>query len=186
MQGSITVIPRHRNEADAPKCECLAQDHRAEVGNQDSNPGCLAPEPHSSCSIFTLYRGKCVLVIQLCPTLCNPMDYSPPSSSVHDILQARILERVTIPFFRGIFPTQERSPDLLHGRQVLYPLSHQGSSVTAECDGRKRPSCSAAITSFRLHHCLRLVKLTPAASTQLLAVLPPPSFRQPPLLFVCL
>ena len=60
MQGSITVIPRHRNEADAPKCECLAQDHRAEVGNQDSNPGCLAPEPHSSCSIFTLYRSKCV------------------------------------------------------------------------------------------------------------------------------
>ena len=98
MQGSITVIPRHRNEADAPKCECLAQDHRAEVGNQDSNPGCLAPEPHSSCSIFTLYRGKCVLVIQLCPTLCNPMDCSPPGSSVHEIFQASILEWVAISF----------------------------------------------------------------------------------------
>ena len=98
MQGSITVIPRHRNEADAPKCECLAQDHRAEVGNQDSNPGCLAPEPHSSCSIFTLYRSKCVLVIQLCPTLCNPMDCSPPGSSVHEIFQASILEWVAISF----------------------------------------------------------------------------------------
>ena len=35
-----------------------------------------------------------VLVAQLCPTLCDPMDYSPPGSSVHGILQARILEWV--------------------------------------------------------------------------------------------
>ena len=33
-----------------------------------------------------------VLVILSCLTLCNPMDYSPPGSSVHGILQARILE----------------------------------------------------------------------------------------------
>ena len=33
-----------------------------------------------------------VLVTWLCPTLCDPMDYSPPGSSVHGILQARILE----------------------------------------------------------------------------------------------
>ena len=36
-------------------------------------------------------------LLQLCPTLCNPMDYSPPRSSVHGILQARILEWVAIP-----------------------------------------------------------------------------------------
>ena len=30
--------------------------------------------------------------LQSCPTLCNPMDHSPPDSSVHEILQARILE----------------------------------------------------------------------------------------------
>ena len=35
--------------------------------------------------------------------LCNPMDCSPPGSSVHGILQARILERVVIPFSRGSF-----------------------------------------------------------------------------------
>jgi len=35
-----------------------------------------------------------VLVAQLCPTFCNPIDYSPPGSSVHGILQARILEWV--------------------------------------------------------------------------------------------
>ena len=37
-------------------------------------------------------------VAQLGPTLCDPMDCSPPGSSVHGILQARILEWVSIPF----------------------------------------------------------------------------------------
>ena len=39
--------------------------------------------------------------IQLCPTLCDPMDCSPPGSSVHRILQARTLEEVAMPFSRG-------------------------------------------------------------------------------------
>ena len=43
----------------------------------------------------------CVLVTQSCLTLCNPMDCSPPGSSVHGILQERILEWVAIPFSRG-------------------------------------------------------------------------------------
>ena len=34
----------------------------------------------------------CVLVTQLCPTLCHPMDCSLPGSSVHGVLQARILD----------------------------------------------------------------------------------------------
>ena len=41
------------------------------------------------------------LVAQLCPTLCDPMDCSPPGSSVHGILQARIWEWVAISFSRG-------------------------------------------------------------------------------------
>ena len=41
-------------------------------------------------------------LLQLRPTLCNPMDCSPPGSSVHGILQARKLEWVAIAF---IFPT---------------------------------------------------------------------------------
>ena len=40
-------------------------------------------------------------VIQLCPAVCNPMDCSLPGSSVHGILQARILEWVTVAFSRG-------------------------------------------------------------------------------------
>ena len=50
-----------------------------------------------------------VLVAQLCLTLCDPMDCRPPSSSVHGILQARILEWVAIPFSRGSFQPRDRT-----------------------------------------------------------------------------
>ena len=43
----------------------------------------------------------CVCVAQLCLTLCSPMDYSPPGSSVHEILQARTLECIAIPSSKG-------------------------------------------------------------------------------------
>ena len=44
----------------------------------------------------------CVLVTELCPTLCDPVNYSPPASSVHGIFKARILEWVAIPFSRDL------------------------------------------------------------------------------------
>ena len=44
---------------------------------------------------------KWVLAAQLCPTLCDPMDCSPPGSSVHGILQARILELGSHSLFQG-------------------------------------------------------------------------------------
>ena len=62
-------------------------------------------------------------VAQLYPTLCDPMDYSPPGSSVHGILQARILEWVAIPFSRGSSPPSDRtriSCVSCIGRQILY------------------------------------------------------------------
>ena len=46
-------------------------------------------------------RSGAGLVSKSCPTLCNPMDCSPPGSSIHGIFQARILERVVMPFSRG-------------------------------------------------------------------------------------
>jgi len=67
-----------------------------------------------------------VLIAQSCPTLCDLMDCNPTGSSVHGILQARILEWVHSPL-QGILPTQRSSPGLLHCRQILYHLSHQGS-----------------------------------------------------------
>ena len=49
------------------------------------------------------------LVAQSCPTLCNPMDCSPPDSSANGILQARILEWVAIPFSRGSSWTRDQT-----------------------------------------------------------------------------
>ena len=65
-----------------------------------------------------LYLICCCLVAQLCPTLCNPMDCSPPGSSIHSILQARILEWVAISFFWGSSWPRDWIR-LLLGRQVL-------------------------------------------------------------------
>ena len=48
----------------------------------------------------------CVKLLQSCPTPCNPMDCSSPGSSVHGMLQARMLEWVAISSSRGIFPSQ--------------------------------------------------------------------------------
>ena len=60
------------------------------------------------------------LIAKSCPTLCDPMDSSPPGSSVHGIFQARILEWVAISFPRGIFLTQGSNRHLLHSRWILY------------------------------------------------------------------
>ena len=58
-----------------------------------------------------------VSVAQLFPTLCDPMDYSPPGSSFCGIFQARIWDWVAIP----------SNLCLPHCRQILYHLSHQGT-----------------------------------------------------------
>ena len=49
-----------------------------------------------------------VLVAQSCPTLCDPMDCSSPVSSVHGILQIRILEWVAVPFSGGSSQPRDR------------------------------------------------------------------------------
>ena len=75
----------------------------------------LQSEQSSSIETFPKWKGPnldpsdvlvkefcaCAQSLQSCLTLCNPMDCSQPGSSVHGILQARILERVAIPFSRG-------------------------------------------------------------------------------------
>ena len=54
--------------------------------------------------------GAKVVVAQLYPTLCDPKDCSSPSSSVHGILQARILEWLAIPFSRESSRPRDQTP----------------------------------------------------------------------------
>ena len=73
--------------------------------------------------------------LQSCLTLCHPMDYSLPGSSVHEILPARILEWVAIPSSRGSsWPRDQTCISYVSctGRQVLYH-SVQFSSVAQSC-----------------------------------------------------
>ena len=76
-------------------------------------PWTLEPQTPLSMGFPRLEYWK-ALVIQSCPILCDPMDYSPIGSSVHGIIQARILEWVAMPPPED-FPdpeTEPRSPAL--------------------------------------------------------------------------
>ena len=75
------------------------------------------------------------LVTQSCLILYDPL--SLPGPSVHEILQARILEWVSMPFSRGSSSPRDRSQVSCIGRQILYHLSHQG-----------RPNLSLVTTFF--------------------------------------
>jgi len=67
-----------------------------------------------------------VLAAQSCPALCNPIDCSPPGSSVHEIFQARILELVALSF-AGDLP----NPGLEPGSPAL-----QADSLSTELQGQ--------------------------------------------------
>ena len=70
--------------------------------------------------------------LKLCPTLCDPVDYSLPGSSVHGILQAWTLEKTEVGFhalLQGIFLTQGLNLCLMHwqaGSLLLAPSEQPG------------------------------------------------------------
>ena len=79
---------------------------------------------------------------QSCPTLCNSMDCSPPGSSVHGILQARILEWVAISSSMG--SSRPRSPtrllNILHWQAGNLPLSPQEALAQLHATSHLSPS----------------------------------------------
>ena len=77
------------------------------MGFPDSSIG-----KESTCSAGAAAAAKS---LQSCLTLCDPIDGSPPGSSVHRILQARILEWVAISFSRERLPTPVFWPGEFHG-----------------------------------------------------------------------
>ena len=68
------------------------------------DPTCWRAQPKNVCVCVCV----CVCVAQSCLTLCNPMDCSLPVSSVHGILQARILEWVDMPSSRESSRTKDQ------------------------------------------------------------------------------
>ena len=78
------------------------------------------------------YRAVCMLVTQLCPTVCDPMDYSLPGSSVYGILQARILEWIAILFSRGSSRPRDGT--------CLLPLLHLAGEFFTTSAAREAPT----------------------------------------------
>ena len=93
---------------------------------------------HQLHPLIPLYPPMCVCyVAKSCPALCDPMDCSPPDSSVHGIFQARILEWVAISFSRGSSWTRDRTcvscvPCI--GRWIIYHSAPwEAPSPTFKC-----------------------------------------------------
>ena len=74
-------------------------------------------------------RCKQALVFQLCPTLCNPITFSSPCSSCPWDSPGKNNGVSCHSLLQGIFPTEGLNLGLLHCRQILYHLSHQGSLI---------------------------------------------------------
>ena len=94
--------------------------HRYWKASQSESTNLYSYQQGFYCLSFSAVHAKS---FQLCLTFCNPVDCSPPSSSVHGILQARILEWVAMPFSRGSSPLRDWthvSYVFYTGRQVLY------------------------------------------------------------------
>ena len=97
---------------------------------------CFIPGFHSRIGRIPWRKWKCCWVVS--DFLCDPTDCSPRVSSVCGILQARMLEwewrdarmRESWILIQGIFLTQGSNLALLHCRQILYCLSHQGSPLS--------------------------------------------------------
>ena len=75
----------------------------------------------------SLFSCNCCLVTQLCPTVCNPMDCSPPGSSVHGILQARILVWDAMPSSRESSRIRDQTHISCIRKVGSLSLSHQKS-----------------------------------------------------------
>ena len=90
---------------------------------------------------------------QSCPTLCNPMYYSPPDSSVHGILQARILELVAILFSRGSSQPRHRihlSCISCIDRWIFYHWATWGTQFVSYLRPKQRPGTLLRIISHQV------------------------------------
>ena len=94
------------------------------------------------------------LVVQSCLTLCDPMDCSPPGSSVNGDSPGENTGVGCHVLLQGIFPTQGSNSGLRHCRQILYQLSHQGSPILLTTYTLKSGTARSYGTSvFTTHAC---------------------------------
>ena len=107
---------------------CGSLDGRGVWGKMDT---CVCMSESLGCPPETVTTLLISYVLRLdsqsCPTLCNPMDCSPPGSSVHGGSLGKNTGVGCHALLQGTFPTLGLKPGLPHCRQTLYRLSHQGN-----------------------------------------------------------
>ena len=106
----------------------------------------------------------CVLVTELYLTLCDPMDCSPPGSSIHGTLQVRILEWVAIPFSRGSsWPRDQTLVSCIAGRCfttwttreapiIISCMAPHSSTLAWKIPWMEEPGRLQSIGSLRVRH----------------------------------
>ena len=103
------------------KCECKSTVH------EGHSKSCSSEHRNDQKAKPPYCWAVCAKSLQSCPTLGNPMDCSPPGSSVHGDSPGKNTEVGCRALLQGILPTQRVNSGLPHCRQILYCLSHQGS-----------------------------------------------------------
>ena len=111
-----------KKERHQPQTECGGlPEERALLCGQGG-----APECGQSWKMVLAGLLMLCLVAQSCPTLGNPMNCSPPGSSVHGDSPGKNTGVGSLSHLQRIFPTQESNWSLLHCRWILYQLSYLG------------------------------------------------------------
>ena len=105
------------------------------------------------CIVLYMLACVCAKSLQSCPTLCDPMDCSPPGSSVHVIPQARIVEWVAMPSSRGSsrlgnqtcisyvslllqvgsLPVEPRGKPIEYAYTCIFVIHTHFTTINAEC-----------------------------------------------------
>ena len=128
------------------------------------------PFPQISSPVTGIIIPLAHSVTQLYLTLCGPMDSSPPGSSAHEILQARILERFSTSYSRIFSQTRDWtrvSCSSCFGRWILYHSTHwEAPKVPINC-------------SNLVFLPVLLIFLKPATTSSSLSHIPPISFTFP-------
>ena len=103
---------------------------------------------HKEISTFYFLLCMHAKLAQSCPTPCEPIGCSLPGPSVHGILQARILEWVSVPSSSWIFPTQRSNPhplNLLHWQMGFFFFT-----ATATLEAHFFYICCLVFTNLRV------------------------------------
>ena len=92
--------------------------------------------------------------LQPCLTLCDPLAWSPPGSSVHGILQARTLEWAAIPSSSGSCQLRDRTRVFCDCRQILYPWATGEALLSVRCLQFNFPRLTSSSTQLPILLCI--------------------------------